>query len=801
MYKRQPLYIGVNLYLGDVTAIKKITGTISKEDLDVLQADNYTQDLSELIINPVKELFNSISSSIVQDEDSPDTYTVHSLGFFKMYYTKGEKDRIYNRMYNYQVSQFKNFGEERAAVIKEALQQGGFGFSVKKDKSIVGAIKYFDRYKAAIEMYWDANFVNDFVFTNVNSIDTWYTESSSQKDTEAFSVNTSSSILDYTGLIFNAKSNLNTYLQGYQNLTTYGQPKIIITDTFTNSDRITQISDALNQSGYSQSFIWIHVDKTGKTLSQNIFHNGHKIDLDPSLKQRITDLGNTLFEGDISAATAVRVLFEIDAIITQFGSIVFNGIADGANALQMPKAFWDSSDPNYVFKNLQSFVQNEVAWLEGALNAVQDAIALSCGIYNGLLGTVSFASGVIGSSFDVKIFIRRLFTDSGYRDDILEQAQKITNLIADAESREVIWTVSKALVLSNIEQGWDYQWEKIESGNLTGVYYFAGNIAFEVIVGILSGGTSVTANAGKEALAILKWAIDPLEFAVKAGVKFAAPIGKLLKAGFVLAKNTVGDGISWTIKKGGKVIGELKIVAQKIELATNALIKSLDDNLSEVLAITTPEGFTIRYDDPFDNIENDILEDFGNKVLKIMKDAQGNYKVLVQGVDTGIAKLVDKLDLGNFVKKIGDYEVFENGEVFYRGISKVDFEYLKLNGKLKVTSSRSEMFTSPSLEYIKSVGYGGDGVIVKIKVKKGTLNKLEQKGIRDQSARAKILYPNMQNPQSPKGWMDKGQVYFKQETIKGTNTKQVNIGLGRNLSEKGGLKLFNDNILEFEIIN
>ena len=229
---------------------------------------------------------------------------------------------------------------------------------------------------------------------------------------------------------------------------------------------------------------------------------------------------------------------------------------------------------------------------------------------------------MIGSSFDVKIFIRRLFTDSGYRDDILEQAQKITNLIADAKSRAVIWTVSKALVLSKIEEGWDYQWEKIESGNLTGAYYFAGNVAFEVIVGILSGGTSVTANAGKEALAILKWAIDPLEFAVKAGLKFASPIGKFLKAGFVLAKNTVGDGISWTIKKGGKVIGELKIVAQKIELAKIALIKSIDDNLSEVLVITTPEGFAIN--------TGDAIENFSNKVLKIMEDAQGNYKVLLQ---------------------------------------------------------------------------------------------------------------------------------------------------------------------------
>ena len=52
--------------------------------------------------------------------------------------------------------------------------------------------------------------------------------------------------------------------------------------------------------------------------------------------------------------------------------------------------------------------------------------------------------------------------------------------------------------------------------------------------------------------------------------------------------------------------------------------------------ITTPEGFAIN--------TGNAIEDFSNKVLKIMEDAQGNYKVLVQGVDISFAKLVDKPD-------------------------------------------------------------------------------------------------------------------------------------------------------------
>jgi hypothetical protein len=161
------------------------------------------------------------------------------------------------------------------------------------------------------------------------------------------------------------------------------------------------------------------------------------------------------------------------------------------------------------------------------------------------------------------------------------------------------------------------------------------------------------------------------------------------------------------------------------------------------------------------------------------------------------------LNLGSFVKKIGDYDVFAEGEVFYRGMSQADYQYLLTNGKIRapLNSPTSEVFTSPSLEYIKSVGYGGDGVIVKFKMKPGTLDNLVSNGVRDQSNRAASLFPDMQST-NISGWEANGKVYFKQETIHGTTTKQVNIGLGKN--ENGGLKYFNgengSNILEFQIV-
>jgi hypothetical protein len=205
----------------------------------------------------------------------------------------------------------------------------------------------------------------------------------------------------------------------------------------------------------------------------------------------------------------------------------------------------------------------------------------------------------------------------------------------------------------------------------------------------------------------------------------------------------------------------------------------------------------VRSQNAFHKFEN------GAQGPDLAHDATAISNVKKVRLGTANGKLVNSLSLGSFEKKIGDYEVFENGEVFYRGMSQADYQYLVTNGKIRapLNSPTSEVFTSPSLEYIKSVGYGGDGVIVKFNMKKGTLDNLVANGVRDQSNRAAALFPNMQST-NISGWEANGKVYFKQETIHNTSIKQVNIGLGKNTN--GGLNLFNgqdgSNIIEFQIV-
>ncbi len=214
----------------------------------------------------------------------------------------------------------------------------------------------------------------------------------------------------------------------------------------------------------------------------------------------------------------------------------------------------------------------------------------------------------------------------------------------------------------------------------------------------------------------------------------------------------------------------------------------------------------------FDNFKKfkELSEDVQQAVAKLPSEGNNSltkqYLIVDDPVElakmvSNARRLVNELDLGKFVKKIGDYEVYEKGEVFFRGMSYEDYVYLVKEGKIRapLNSPNSEVFTSPTLEYIQSVGYGGDGVIVMFKMKPGTLDNLIVNGVRDESKRTKSLFPSMESI-NISGWEKRGKVYFKQETIKETRLRQVNIGLGK--KQDGGLQYFNGvdgaNILEFK---
>jgi hypothetical protein len=135
---------------------------------------------------------------------------------------------------------------------------------------------------------------------------------------------------------------------------------------------------------------------------------------------------------------------------------------------------------------------------------------------------------------------------------------------------------------------------------------------------------------------------------------------------------------------------------------------------------------------------------------------------------------------GTFVKKTGDFEVYTNGEVFYRTMTKAHYDAMVAGSKL---SASSETFTSPTQAYSEKYS----GYLVKILVNAGTIDKLKAIGVSDGTADVQSKFGTM--PKVASGW-GTTKAFFKSEL------GQVNIGLGTGTA----LTTFNANFKQYQLI-
>lgn len=125
-----------------------------------------------------------------------------------------------------------------------------------------------------------------------------------------------------------------------------------------------------------------------------------------------------------------------------------------------------------------------------------------------------------------------------------------------------------------------------------------------------------------------------------------------------------------------------------------------------------------------------------------------------------------------------------NGEVYYRTMTKADYQTFLKTGKIPATC---ETFISPT----KTFSQNYNGVTLKFNVKPGTTNALSQVGVRDMSRLASKNYGNL--PFVQKGW-NISSAYFKTESLNGV--QQMNIGLGKGQA----LDIFNSNIQFYQVV-
>ena len=257
-----------------------------------------------------------------------------------------------------------------------------------------------------------------------------------------------------------------------------------------------------------------------------------------------------------------------------------------------------------------------------------------------------------------------------------------------------------------------------------------------------------------------------------------------------LVKITEGIGDSSGVTKA--VVKEIKVVDNSADItkASKNLEKATDVSEDITKAVAKEVKVIDNSSDTGKIAKNTNPSNQRERVSQSNKNNTNNLKVegrnsTNQRVNNGTVdttqKVVSTVSNNNKVGKLIFYAEENGYEVYYRTMSLKNYESFKKTGKIPATG---ETTISPTQAF--SEGY--DGVLVKFKVKKGTTDKLIDIGVRDESSILADKFPNM--PKSKDGW-GKNHARFKKED------EQLNIGLGKGK----GLDIFNENIVEVDIIN
>ena len=91
---------------------------------------------------------------------------------------------------------------------------------------------------------------------------------------------------------------------------------------------------------------------------------------------------------------------------------------------------------------------------------------------------------------------------------------------------------------------------------------------------------------------------------------------------------------------------------------------------------------------------------------------------------------------------------------------------------------------------------GYEGILVQFKVKRGTIDELREIGVTDGNPLVERKFGKMPTAKDIGGNWNQTRTRFKVETLRNSNTKQINIALGKG----NGLNQFNNNIIEFQLI-
>jgi hypothetical protein len=444
------------------------------------------------------------------------------------------------------------------------------------------------------------------------TVNNWYT-SVGEKTTDPYSgVSTSKQVYDYTGVFSSLTNEIINQLPD-------PTAQVIITDNLTSDATIDNIKAQVAKPLAANVF-WFHLDRKGELQTQ--------LFLAQTVKERLGKLPNDIptgldqYIGKLYNEAGPKIKSPADLVdFLNINARVFKALNFVLDKATIPSSWWDASSPDYLLGVWGKYISPETGI----------AFAYVCGIWNGVIGNLSLVSGLLSLSSELQGVFIKILVDDGYRNQLFSDIKFYTTNIG------VLIDIGYERIKAQASKAISEEWEKLKSGDVTGVAYVGGLATVEVVITIFTAGTVEAAKAGLMSFKLIR---IPVEFISKWGSYLIRPAVIIFRAGGEI----VMEGLEYVLKQGSEIVARVtadgKLVIYRMLSTTEKVVDEIpipqsvvkmDGNgnaIGDIVFAKTETGWGFKKRSEFLEALSKSLANYPtlrDKVLTLTKDFQTKF--------------------------------------------------------------------------------------------------------------------------------------------------------------------------------
>jgi len=458
------------------------------------------------------------------------------------------------------------------------------------------------------------------------TVNNWFS-SIGEKTTDPYSgANTAKQVYDYTGVFSSLTKQIVDQLPD-------PTAQVIITDNLTSDATIENIKAQVAKPLAGNVF-WFHLDRKGELQTQLFLAETVKTRLGRLSTNIAGDLD--LYIGNLYKQGGPKIKSPADLVdYLNIDAQIFKALGFVLDKATIPSEWWDASDPDYLLGIWGRYISPEAGY----------TFAYVCGIWNGVIGNLSMASGLLSLSSQLQGAFIKILVDDDYRADLFSDLQfYFTNISTLIE-------FGYEMVKAEISQKVEAEWEKLKNGDATGVAYVAGLATVEIVITIYTANAVEAVKAGLMSFKIIR---IPVELLTKAGTWLIRPLAIIWNAGGQIVKDAgkyllkQGDEIIATIAADGKMtiykfLAETEKVADEIAIPQSVVNMDANGNaIGDIDFVKTEKGWGFKKRSEFLEALSKSLANYPalrDKVLLLSKDLQEKFiDDFLKNVDDNLLK-------------------------------------------------------------------------------------------------------------------------------------------------------------------